>query len=261
MLPPGPDTGIVPPDSRLSPSQAEAFTRCPRQYAFERRLGISDGGSVRADLGLLIHGVLEKAEREAVAAGRDHADGARALEILAAEFDPSRFGGPPWAGSWLARAERIVTHLYEYWPGKGPGVDFEASVTYELDGTSWSGRVDRAERRGDGVHIVDYKTGTTPLSLSDAETSVQLGFYAVASGPGVAGAEMWFPGAASGSRKSVAVRRFSMERTEDVLAAMREAQTGILSEDWTPRPGDHCERCPVRIVCPVWPEGRESFSS
>ena len=24
-------------------------------------------------------------------------------------------------------------------------------------------------------------------------------------------------------------------------------------------PGGHCDRCPVRLVCPEWPEGQEAF--
>lgn len=261
MLPPGPDTGLVGPGTTLSPSQAEAFTQCPRRYAFERRLRISDGGSMYADLGGLIHRILERAEREAVEADHDHADVTRVIEILTEEFDPSQFGGPPWANSWMARARRIVEHLYQYWPGQGRAVGFESSVELELDGVRWLGRVDRAEQRGDGIHIVDYKTGTSVPSADEASTSIQLGFYVLATGATARGAELWYPGVQPGKRKSVAVRRFSMDRIDDVTDAMRRAQVGVLAERWDPLPGDHCDRCPVRIVCPAWPEGRESFST
>jgi len=261
ILPPGPDHGLVGADPRLSPSQAEAFTECPRKYAFERRLRIAEGGSMYADLGGLIHRVLETAERGAVTAGRDHADVDEVLEILTASFDPAEFGGSPWADSWLARARRTITHLYQYWPGKGPAVAFESGVEYVLDGVPWTGRVDRAEQRGNRVHIVDYKTGTSLPTIDEAETSVQLGFYVLASGGHVDGAELWFPGYEAGKRKSVAVRAFSMDRLSEVLATMRLAQEGILAERWDPRPGEQCERCSVRILCPAWPEGREAFSS
>ena len=260
VLPAGPDTGLVGPTPRLSPSQAEAYATCPRRYAFEQRLRISDGGSVYAELGGLIHHVLEIVERDAVAAGRDHGDITRAAAVLAAEFDPAAFGGSPWADSWLARAERILAHLYEFWPGKGPAVDFEKAVSYELDGVPWSGRVDRAERRGNGIHIVDYKTGTRMSTEDEAAAAVQLGFYVLATGEGVAGAEFWYPGVQPGKRKSVAVRRFAMDRRDDVVSEMLRVQQGILAEQWTTTKGEHCERCPVRIVCPEWPEGREAFS-
>jgi RecB family exonuclease len=111
-----------------------------------------------------------------------------------------------------------------------------------------------------GIHIVDYKTGTTVPRVDEAAGAVQLGFYVLASGDVVTGAEFWYPGDAPGKRKSVTVRTFKMERMPDVLAAMTQVQQGVLAERWPTIPGDHCERCPVRIVCPEWPEGREAYS-
>lgn len=260
VLAPGPDSGLLGPSPRLSPSQAEAYATCPRRYAFERLLRISDGGSKYADLGALIHSVLEVVERTAVGAGADHGTIEDALAVLSAQFDPAAFDGPPWADSWRARAERILRHLYACWPGKGPAVGFETAVEYELDGVHWVGRVDRAEQREGGIHIIDYKTGTSVPKVDEAAGAVQLGFYVLASGDDVTGAEFWYPGDAPGKRKSVTVRSFKMGRKPEVLAAMLAVQRGVLAEEWPTTPGDHCERCPVRIVCPQWPEGREAYS-
>jgi len=260
VLPAGPDTGLLGSTPRLSPSQAEAYATCPRRYAFERRLLISDGGSKYAELGSLVHRVLEIVERQAVESGRDHADIATAVAVLHEEFDPAVFDGSPWADSWRDRAERILTHLYTYWPGKGPAVGFETAVTYALGGIEWRGRVDRAEQRADGVHVVDYKTGASAVTIDEAAAAVQLGFYALATGDGTAGAEFWYPGNEAGKRKSVTVRRFDMTAMPTVIAEMTRVQQGILAEEWPATPGEHCDRCPVRIVCPEWPEGREAFS-
>ena len=260
ILPPGPDTGLVGPSPSLSPSQADAYATCPRRYAFERRLGISHGGSKYAELGSLVHRVLEIVEREAVEAGHDHGDGTTATEVLRREFDPAAFDGPPWADSWQARAERILDHLYTYWPGKGQAVGFETSVAFDLDGVAWRGRVDRAEQRANGVHIVDYKTGTSVPKIDEAASAVQLGFYVLAAGDGVAGAEFWYPGDGPGKKKSVTVRRFDMSQMPNVLADMTRVQHGILAEEWPTIPSEDCERCPVRIVCPEWPEGKEAFA-
>lgn len=260
VLPPGPDTGLVGPEPRLSPSAAESYAQCPRRYAFERQLRISDGGSKYADLGSVVHRVLEIVEREAIAAGRDHGDAASAAAVLDQEFDPEAFDGEPWAGSWRARALRILEHLYARWPGGGPAVGFETTVSYALDGVNWIGRVDRAERRTGGVHIIDYKTGTNVPTIDAAAGAVQLGFYVLASGEGVEGAEFWYPGDGPGKKKSVTVRKFVMDRLPEVLAEMTRVQQGILSEQWPTEVGDHCDRCPVRVVCPEWPEGREAFS-
>ena len=159
-----------------------------------------------------------------------------------------------------ARAERILDHLYTYWPGKGQAVGFETSVAFDLDGVAWRGRVDRAEQRANGVHIVDYKTGTSVPKIDEAASAVQLGFYVLAAGDGVAGAEFWYPGDGPGKKKSVTVRRFDMSQMPNVLADMTRVQHGILAEEWPTIPSEDCERCPVRIVCPEWPEGKEAFA-
>jgi superfamily I DNA/RNA helicase/RecB family exonuclease len=254
----GPDTGVIPAAPILSPSQAESYRTCPRRYVFERPLRIGSTGSAYASLGGLIHDVLEIVERVASDRGDEHATGEEALAVLDERFDPADFGGEPWARSWRQRAARIIDHLYDRWPGHGPAEALEHEVSREIGSVTWMGRVDRLERRTDGVWVIDYKTGTSVPSTDDAKSSLQLGFYVSTIGADAAGAEFWYPAA-----KSVGVTRraFDMGRLPEVEAALLEVQGGILREDWTPLPGPHCERCDHRILCPAWPEGAEAYSS
>jgi superfamily I DNA/RNA helicase/RecB family exonuclease len=254
----GPDTGVIPASPVLSPSQAESYRTCPRRYVFERPLRIGSTGSAYASLGGLIHDVLEIVERAAGDRGDEHANGEEALAALEEHFDPADFGGEPWAGSWKQRATRIVEHLYDRWPGRGPAEALEHEVTRQIGPVTWVGRVDRLERRTDGVWVIDYKTGTSVPSTDDAKSSLQLGFYVSAIDAGAAGAEFWYPAAKSAG---VTRRAFDMGRLPEVEAALLEVQDGILGEDWTPLPGPHCERCNHRILCPAWPEGAEAYSS
>jgi superfamily I DNA/RNA helicase/RecB family exonuclease len=257
----GPDRGIVEPEPVLSASQADAYARCPRRYVFERRLGIDGGGSQHQHLGSLLHDALESAERAATARGDERATVDEALAAVEARFEPEDFGGGAWAEAWRRRALAIVERLYALWPGKGPGVAFEVDFQIDLAGATWRGRIDRIERRGDTLHVVDYKTGTSLPSLEDAATSMQLGLYAAASRGGdlgVGGAEFWYPWA-NRTGASVAVRSLDMDRLPEVEEALGAAAQGIIGEEWDPVPGAHCERCPVRLVCPQWPEGREAF--
>jgi RecB family exonuclease len=126
----------------------------------------------------------------------------------------------------------------------------------------WSGRIDRIESTSPGhLRIVDYKTGTGAPTVTEAKESLQLGFYllAVRNDPelselGLADeAELWYP------EKDLTVRSFETRNLGKVAAKLGEVAGSILSEDWKPRPGAHCERCSVRIVCPAWPDGREGF--
>ena len=51
------------------------------------------------------------------------------------------------------------------------------------------------------------------------------------------------------------------QRRTLALVTMAAVALGIANEDWTPTPGTACLRCPVRLVCPALPEGKEAFVS
>ncbi|MBU1492659.1 MAG: ATP-dependent helicase, partial [Actinobacteria bacterium] len=226
----GPDTGLVPAGVSLSPSQAESYLTCPRLYAFRRWLHVDGGGSVYLDFGSLIHGVLEETERAALERGDRHGTLDEALAALDGGFDPAAFGGNPWAAAWHAKATRVLTHLYEAWPGGGRVAAVEYPVEMEVAGTRWRGRIDRVEveeqeTSGPLLRVVDYKTGTSMPTVAEAGRSVQLGFYMIAAreDPHLAGlgcpgaAELWFPAARS---VSVTTRALDTGRLDEVEALM-----------------------------------------
>jgi RecB family exonuclease len=215
----------------------------------------------------LIHETLELAEAQALEKKEPHTELSVALAAFDSLWEPSDFGGEPWATAWYRRAVEIITHLYEHWPSRGIPIGLEVAIDLEVDGVRWRGKVDRVELDGDVVRIVDYKTGSRIPTLADASVSVQLGFYLLAlrstepfarSGR-IDEAELWFP--ANTNAKKVTVRRFDLQYLERVEATMRQAAGGIAAEAWPATPNPYCDRCRVRIVCPEWPEGREAFSS
>jgi superfamily I DNA/RNA helicase/RecB family exonuclease len=266
VRPAGPDTGLVAPGLRLSPSQADAYAECPRRYVLTRRLGIGDAAGPHAALGRLVHRVLEIVEREAIDRSEPHGTLDAALLALGDTFDAEAFGGEPFATAWLRRAQVILESLYGRWPGKGTVVAVEHRLTAEIDGVPWIGYIDRVERQGDGLRIVDYKTSSQAMTKAAAAESLQLGFYllAAADDPALSAvgtpvaAEAWYP-YASRKQKSVSVRPFEPSNLGGVADQLTRAAEGIRAERWLPVPSAACERCPVRTVCPAQPEGREGF--
>ena len=257
---PGPDQPILEESLRLSPSQAGAYITCPRQYALERRLGLSDTFSPYAELGTLVHAALEAAEKEVIGSGKTHADLADALKHLESVWAEADFGTPQLDQAWLRHAREAVLRLYEKWPSDGVPLEVEKEVETEIGGVQWVGFIDRLERGADGLRVVDYKTSKNPPSITEAKESVQLGFYASAvgeeTGEPVVAAEMWFP------RKpavSVTRRSFDMELLPDVMETMEEVTDSILAERWEPKVNSRCNKCDFRLSCPAWAEGKGAY--
>ena len=257
---PGPDRPILAEGLHLSPSQADAYRTCPRKYALERRLHLDDPASPYAQFGSLVHKVLELAERQIIGTGRSHADIDDVLSILREVWETADFGTPELGAAWLKQAEDGLTKLYERWPSDGIPIELETHVDSEISGVPWVGVIDRLEKTGHGLKVVDYKTGKNPVSLREAATSIQLGFYAIAVAKAhqdaVEGAEMWFPRSPA---KSVTTRSLDMEQLEDVHRLMEEVTQSILAEAWEPRVSDACRYCSFKLSCPAWPEGRGAF--
>jgi len=260
----GSDVGVFPVARPLSPSRAEAYERCPRAYVLEQALGIGSEPTAYSLFGTLIHAILEEVEAAASGRGDHHATLDEALAALDTMFVPGAFGGGPYDAAWYERAREALENLYTLWPGSGPPAGLEVLLELERDGTRWRGRADRIEQRGDGLVVVDYKTGRT-VSRDEAATSLQLGFYLIAaredpviggSGP-VTGAEMWFPRAPL--KRSLTTRSFDATSIPDVEVRMAAVAAGIRDERWTPTPGEVCKRCRVRRLCPAVAEGEEAF--
>ncbi|MGQ0848334.1 MAG: ATP-dependent helicase [Actinomycetota bacterium] len=262
----GPDTGVMRAGFRLSPSQAEAYEACPRRYVFERRLLAADDFSPYAHFGSLIHRVLEDSEAEARGEGQAHATLEAAKAVLDQVWmEDADFGSPVLNEAWRRRGRKLLENMHQDWPGGDASVvEVERRIQMEVDGITWSGKVDRFERHLPGeLRVVDYKTSASEPTKDEAARSLQLGFYVLAarhdhevsSWGWVSAAELWYPLA----RRTVS--QFDMDQVADVERRMVVVGRRITAERWDATPGPHCDRCPVRLCCPAWPEGREAFVS
>ncbi|MGH8871913.1 MAG: ATP-dependent helicase [Acidimicrobiia bacterium] len=257
---PGPDRPILGPSLRLSPSQADSYATCPRRYALERRLRLSDSFSPYAELGTLVHAALEAAEKENIGSGRAHADLEDALRHLEKVWAGADFGTPQLNEAWLGHAREALTKLYGAWPGDGVPVELEKKVQTEIEGVEWTGYIDRLERNDAGLRVIDYKTSKSPPLIEEAKRSLQLGFYVAAvaeeTGESVVAAEMWFPRAGT---KSVTTRSFDLGLLPEVRETMEEVTRSIRDERWEPRVSDRCKNCEFRLSCPAWAGGEGAY--
>lgn len=257
---PGPDSSILGPSLTLSPSQADSYDTCPRKYALERRLRLTESSSPYAALGTLVHAALEAAETEIVGSGKTHADIDDALSHLERAWAAADFGTPQLNAAWLKHAQEGVIKLYETWPSNGTPVELEKKVAAVIGDVQWVGIIDRLERTPTGLKVIDYKTSKSPPSVDTAKRSLQLAFYARAVAEGydepVIEAQMWFPRVKS---KAVTKRSLDMGLLDEVRQKMEEITRSIQDESWEPRVNARCDRCEFRLSCPAWPEGKGAY--
>ena len=262
----GPDNSMTPDTVRLSPSQADTYATCPRKYAIERFLLTRSETTDPMRFGNLIHHVVELAERGAKDEGRERSTYEEAIEHLETAWDEHGFGDDAVGLSWKGRAEQTLDNLYTKWPTSGAPVAFERALALQIGGVDWLGRADRIEKRGDELHVVDYKTSADAASVADAKSSIQLGFYLLAamndpdlaSLGSFAGAEFWYP-RKDPNKNSIVTRKFEMSSIDDVQDNLEEITASIIAEEFPPVVGPHCDTCEVALVCPARDEGREAY--
>ncbi|MEO3872686.1 PD-(D/E)XK nuclease family protein [Nonomuraea sp. B12E4] len=84
------------------------------------------------------------------------------------------------SGRWLGRARDLVSGYVATLDPSDDPVGVERTVATRTKVIALSGRIDRLDRRGDELVVVDYKTGRRPLTQDDARSSLALATYAIA---------------------------------------------------------------------------------
>ncbi|MFI6325176.1 RecB family exonuclease [Nonomuraea sp. NPDC050556] len=82
--------------------------------------------------------------------------------------------------AWRDRARDMVSGYVSTLDPSDDPVGVERTVATRTKVIAVSGRIDRLDRRGDELVVVDYKTGRRPLTTDDARSSLALAIYAVA---------------------------------------------------------------------------------
>ena len=162
-----------------TPSRLTNWLDCPRRYrmTYLDRPPLQRGPAwAHNTVGAVAHLALARwwdlpAERRTGPAARG---------LLERAWQTDGFSDPAQADRWKGFAgdmvERYATDLD---PDEQPE-GIERTVAFKTDALAVSGRVDRVDRRGDELVVVDYKTGRSALTDDDARGSLALALYALA---------------------------------------------------------------------------------
>jgi RecB family exonuclease len=248
---------------RVTPSRLGTWDDCPRRYRMtylDRPAPSRGGARAGSTLGAVVHLALRAlfdlpvAERTPQAAAR----------LVDRYWNSEGFRDADQAAEYRERARNwLAEYVGELDPDDEP-VGLERWVSAATDRIVAEGRVDRIDRRGAELVVVDYKTGRRTPTPDDAAASRALALYAVAvertlhrtctqvelhhlpSGTVAA----WRHDPAS-LREHVA--RAEASAGELDTAADELAAGGPVDALFPPRPAPRCGSCDVRRHCP---EGR-----
>jgi len=254
---------------RLSYSRLETLENCELQFVLGEELGLSRRGGHQAWVGKLVHQLIEECET-----GRIE----RSLQALLAELDarweetrfPSRAVSD---GFKQLAAERMLPAWWENF-GELPAIASEIPFTFELDGATIAGVIDRIGPHPSGTRITDFKTGK-PDRAPQAADSLQLGIYYLAVNespelepyrPVRAVGLSFLRGDWKGEYKELAWP-VSLAGEEEYQTRNRERLRGLIArtraldqaETWRPNTTAECFFCDFKPLCPLYPEGQPLF--
>jgi DNA helicase-2/ATP-dependent DNA helicase PcrA len=141
-------------------SSIESYLKCPKYFEFKHLLGFETEPSKPLLLGTFVHDLLKEAKDIS------------SFDDLQKLFETRNKG--------FDRRE-VLRMLKVFWERNKDTlkniIKTEDFFSIDLEGFKFTGRIDRFDKVGDGIEVIDYKTGSPPLVKVQL---MQLGLYALA---------------------------------------------------------------------------------
>jgi RecB family exonuclease len=246
---------------RVTPARLATWDDCPRRYRLtylDRPVPVRSGARGASTLGAVVHLAL----RSLFTLPPERRTPEAAARLVDRHWSSEGFRDGEQAHRYRERARGWLSD-YAEGAAEVDVVALEQWVSVAVGGIVAEGRVDRVDRRGDELVVVDYKTGRLS-TVEDARSSRALAVYAL-------GVERTLrrrcvevelhhlpSGQVAGwrhDRASLAAHVAAAERSAAALAAAADdLEAGADPEARFPaRPAPRCGSCDVRRHCP---EGR-----
>ncbi|MFF4619644.1 RecB family exonuclease [Nonomuraea jabiensis] len=162
-----------------TPSRLNAWLDCRRRYRFsylDRPQPSKGPAWAHNSVGASVHNALAGWWREPY----DRRTPLTAAILVTNGWIAEGFRDVEQSAHWLGRARDLVSGYVATLDPSDDPVGVERTVATRTNVMALSGRIDRLDRRGDELVVVDYKTGRRPLTEDDARSSLALAVYAVA---------------------------------------------------------------------------------
>ncbi|KKU48413.1 hypothetical protein A3H10_03265 [Candidatus Uhrbacteria bacterium RIFCSPLOWO2_12_FULL_46_10] len=180
---------------QFSFTQLKAFETCPWQYRYAHILKVPVWGRHTFSFGKTMHLTLQRffervLEKRALVQGSLFAEANPDLAVIPGLDELLEIYKASWIDEWYESKSQteeyfnlgrdILKEFFKKNDGAWPDVKFlERGFTLKIGPYTLKGQVDRMDVRGDGVEIIDYKTGNVPKNMADVDKD-QLLIYQLA---------------------------------------------------------------------------------
>ncbi len=249
----------------LSASQLDTYQDCPLKHAYRYGLGVRGQSGVHANLGNLVHDVLERfcdpsgpVPPEERSRERLHQLAEECWRDDLAPFRPQ-----------LEEARRDLFAMLDLWWDHEGGIPdppvvlaTEHPFLVEVGPHRLTGRIDRVDRSddGEGLRVVDYKSGKHKPRAADVAGDLQLATYHLGASLDTELAK-WGPVRQLRLLHLRTMTAFEQEITPGHARATEEwiltLAARMRTEEISPEVDADCDHCEFHRLCPLWPEGRE----
>jgi superfamily I DNA/RNA helicase/RecB family exonuclease len=246
---------------RTSYSRIGTYEECHLRYFFGSVAGLDDRTSYQMAFGKLMHTIFELAAKGEIDAEPE------ALKAAYRErFDPAWFPSRAVAYQYWRDGMEMLALWHHGEAGLArEALAFEIDFAIEVGRHTVRGRIDRVDRAGDGIALLDYKTARTPASETDAANSLQLAIYYLAAlrdptlaalGPPVE-MQLVYPARARQGRFARVGQRPEPGHDRRVEQRLLPLLDGAADEAFDPDPHADCRFCAFKPICPMWPQGED----
>ena len=232
----------------LSASAIQTYAICPLKYALQKHWRLPEEPSAALQYGAAMHSTLKDFYDAAMRGIERTAE--ESVEIFLREFEQAKIDEPLQRKLYERQgAEQLLQFVALRALEPKPNVlSTEKKFRFAIEDVMINGRIDRIDRlEGGGVQVLDYKTGA-PKSNMDADTSVQLGIYAMAARlEGHTVQRLAFYNLEDNS--TAETERVNNE--EKIRSKVLDVANGIRAGAFNPTPGFHCKNCGYNSLCPA----------
>lgn len=169
--------------SHFSFTQLRAFSVCPYQYRFAHLLKVPTRGRASFSYGKTIHNVLERFLKEN---NKRKQTLNQLLKIYKGQWLDEWYESPRQKEEYYGVGERALKKFFADFKENKPEIviingrpALEQNFNLKINGSTFIGKIDRIDKAGEGVELIDYKTGAFKQKLS-SDDKQQLLIYQMA---------------------------------------------------------------------------------